>query len=69
MNEPIYKCIEIIGTSTHSIEEAIKKAIARASTTVQGISWFEVLETRGNVENNSIKHYQVSIKAGFLIKD
>jgi len=69
MSEPTYKAVEIIGTSKDSIENAIKNAIDRVSQTVREISWFEVLQIRGNIEKDSIKHYQVTIKIGFLVKD
>jgi flavin-binding protein dodecin len=68
-DEHIYKIIELVGSSDKSIEDAIQGAIARASATVKHLRWFEVLETRGHVENGAVKHYQVSLKVGFTIED
>jgi flavin-binding protein dodecin len=68
MSDHVYKIVELVGSSPTSIEDAIQRAIARASTTVDNIRWFEVLETRGHVEGGKVLHYQVTIKVGFTIK-
>ena len=68
MSDHIYKIVELVGSSPTSIEDAIQGAIARASSTVDNIRWFEVLETRGHVEGGKVLHYQVTIKVGFTIK-
>jgi len=67
MSDSIYKVIELVGSSPTSIEDAIEGAITRASTTVRDIRWFEVLETRGHVENGKVAHYQVTLKIGFTL--
>ena len=69
MSEHIYKVIEVVGSSPTGIEDAIEKAIARASTSVQEIRWFEVKETRGHVEGGKIGHYQVTLRIGFTLRD
>ena len=69
MNDHVYKIVEIVGSSTSSIEEAIQTAIARASQTLRDIRWFEVKETRGNVEGGRIAHYQVTLRVGFTLGD
>lgn len=68
MSDHIYKIVELVGSSPTSIEDAIQGAIARASTTLENVRWFEVLETRGHVEGGKVSHYQVTIKAGFTLK-
>jgi dodecin len=65
----IYKIIELAGSSPDSIEDAIRAAIARAGTTVRNLRWFEVLQTRGHIENGEVRHYQVVIKAGFTLDE
>lgn len=65
----IYKMIEIVGTSTVSIEDAIQQAIIRSSQTLDGLEWFEVIQTRGHVENGKVTKYQVILKVGFSLKD
>ena len=67
MNDHVYKVIEIVGSSESSIEDAISRAIARASATIQDIRWFEVISTRGNVEGGKIAHYQVTLHIGFTL--
>jgi flavin-binding protein dodecin len=69
MNDPVYKLIELTGTSTTSIEDAVGKAIRRAHKTVKNLSWFQVVETRGNIIKGKVHHWQVTIKIGFAVKD
>ena len=69
MSDNVYKIIEIVGSSETSIEDAIDKAISRASQTVREIRWFEVQETRGHVENGRVAHYQVTLRIGFTLAD
>ena len=68
MQEHIYKVVEIVGTSEASIEDAIKSAVSRAHETVRHLRWFEVLETRGHIEDGKVKHYQVALKVGFTME-
>ena len=68
MSDHDYKIVELVGSSPTGIEDAIQTAIARASSTVDNIRWFEVTDTRGHVEGGKVSHYQVTIKVGFTIK-
>lgn len=67
MSDHVYKVVEVVGSSTKSVEDAIKSAIAKASETVRNIGWFEVVQTRGHVEGGKIGHYQVTLKIGFTL--
>lgn len=67
-NHHTYKKIEIVGTSTNSIDEAIQNAISETAKSVNNIDWFEVTETRGHVIDNKVAHYQVTLKIGFRIE-
>jgi flavin-binding protein dodecin len=67
MSDNVYKVIEIVGSSATSIEDAVQGAIARAAATIRDIRWFEVLETRGHVEDGKVAHYQVTLKIGFTL--
>ena len=67
MSDNVYKVIELAGSSPTSIEDAIEGAITRASATIREIRWFEVVETRGHVENGRVAHYQVTLKIGFTL--
>jgi flavin-binding protein dodecin len=69
MKTPIYKLIELTGTSTTSIEDAVATAIKRAHKTIRNLCWFQVVETRGNIEKGRVHHWQVTLKVGFAVKD
>lgn len=69
MKEPVYKIIELTGTSSTSIEDAVDKAIRRANKTIKKLSWFQVIETRGNIDKGKVHHWQVTIKVGFSVED
>ena len=68
MPDHIYKVVELVGSSDKSIEDAIASAITRAHATIRNLRWFEVTQTRGNVENGKVAHYQVSLKVGFTME-
>jgi flavin-binding protein dodecin len=69
MKDPVYKLLELTGTSATSIEDAVEKALKRAHKTVQNLRWFQVIETRGNIEKGKVDHWQVTIKVGFAVTD
>lgn len=69
MKNPVYKLIELTGTSSTSIEDAVEKAIKRAHKTIKNLCWFQVIETRGNIEKGKVLHWQVTIKVGFAVND
>jgi len=68
MSDHVYKMIELVGSSPTSIEDAIQTAIKRADQTLRNLRWFEVVQTRGHVENGEVRHFQVVIKAGFTLE-
>jgi len=67
MSEHVYKKIELVGSSKISIEDAIQSAIKKASETLNNIRWFEVVETRGQIVDNKVAFWQVTIKIGFTV--
>ena len=67
MKDHVYKLIELTGTSTSSIEDAVNRALQRAHKTVKKLCWFQVLETRGTIEKGKVLHWQVTIKVGFTV--
>ncbi|HTJ92226.1 MAG TPA: dodecin [Pararobbsia sp.] len=69
MSEHVYKIIEITGSSTQSIQDAIETAIAKASKTLRNLHWFEVVETRGHIENGTVAHWQVTVKVGLRLEN
>ncbi len=69
MKDKVYKHIELTGTSTKNIEDAVNTALKRAGKNIENLSWFEVIETRGNIEKNQVSHWQVTVKVGFEVKE
>ncbi|HSV48248.1 MAG TPA: dodecin [Ramlibacter sp.] len=68
MSNHVYKSIELTGSSSTSIEDAVSTAIAKASESVRNIQWFNVVETRGHVRDGKVAHWQVTIKVGFTLE-
>ncbi len=69
MSNHVYKTIELVGSSPSGVEAAVQQALTRASKTVRSMRWFQVIETRGNIENGQVAHWQVSLKVGFTLED
>lgn len=69
MTDHTYKKIELTGSSAVGIQEAIENAIAKASQTIHDMRWFEVVETRGHIDEGKVAHWQVTIKVGFTLGD
>jgi hypothetical protein len=69
MSNHIYKKVELVGSSSISIEDAVQNAITKASKTIHNMGWFEIIETRGQIENDKVAHWQVTIKVGFTVDD
>lgn len=68
MSEHTYKKLEVVGSSKTSIEDAIQNAIHECGKSIKNMDWFEVVETRGHIENGEIGHYQVCLKVGFRVE-
>ena len=69
MSDHTYRVVEIVGSSETSIEDAIRGAVEDAAKTIRHIGWFQVVETRGHVEDGKVKHFQVTLKIGFTLDD
>jgi dodecin len=69
MSDHIYKTIELVGSSSKSVEDAVQRAVAKAAETVRNLRWFEVVDTRGHIEGARIAHWQVTLKLGFTLED
>ena len=65
MADPIYKVVEVVGTSEQSISKAIDSAINKASGTLRNLGWFEVAEMRGKIKDGKVQRYQITLKVGF----
>ena len=69
MSDHVYRVVEIVGSSTVGVTEAITNAIARANTTLEHLDWFEVSQIRGHIADGQVGHYQVTLKVGFQLRD
>jgi len=65
----IYKKIEITGSSAESQEQAIRNAVGKAAESIRNMRWFEVVETRGHIDDQKVAHWQVTIKIGFTLDE
>jgi dodecin len=68
MSEHVYKTVELVGSSTRGMEDAVQRAIAKAAETVRNLRWFEVVDTRGHIEDGKVAHWQVTLKVGFTLE-
>jgi flavin-binding protein dodecin len=69
MSDHIYKTIELVGSSSKGVEDAVQKAVTKASESLRNLRWFEVLETRGHIEAGRVAHWQVTLKLGFTLEN
>ena len=63
-----YKVTEVVGTSTESIDTAIRNGVAKAAQTLRNLNWFEVTELRGHLKDGDVAHFQVTMKVGFRLE-
>jgi len=68
MKEHVYRKMEIVGSSKTGIEDAVNNAVETAAKKVNNLRWFEVVETRGYIENNQVSYYQVTLKIGYTME-
>jgi flavin-binding protein dodecin len=69
MSEHVYKSVELTGSSNVGTDDAIRKAVARASETLHNLRWFEVTQIRGHLENGEVAHWQVTMKVNFTLDE
>lgn len=67
MPDKTYKMIELVGVSENSVQEAIRNAVERASRSLKGLDWFEVIEVRGLIKEGKVSQFQVKLKVGFRL--
>jgi flavin-binding protein dodecin len=68
MDEHVYKTIELTGSSKSSIEDAVKNAIAKAAESVHNLRWFQIIDSRGYIQEKSVSYWQVTLKIGFTVE-
>jgi flavin-binding protein dodecin len=67
MDEHVYKTIELTGSSRASVEDAVKNAISKAAKSVHNMRWFQIVDSRGYIEDNAVSYWQVTLKIGFTV--
>ena len=68
MPDPVYKIVEVVGTSEVSISKAIDNAVNKASGSLRNLGWFEVVQMRGDIKDGKVNRYQVTLKVGFTLE-
>jgi flavin-binding protein dodecin len=68
-DDNIYKVIEVVGSSSESLDDAIRTGVEKAGRSVKHLRWFQVTDTRGHIEDGKVAHYQVSLKIGFRVDE
>ena len=68
MTDPVYKIVEIVGSSEQSISKAIDNAINKAAGSLRNLGWFEVMHMRGDIKEGKVGRYQVTLKVGFTLE-
>jgi flavin-binding protein dodecin len=69
MSDRTYRVTEIVGTSTDSVQQAVRNGVERAALTLRHLDWFEVTQIRGHVVDGQVEHFQVTMKLGFRLED
>jgi flavin-binding protein dodecin len=69
MSNHVYKMLELTGSSSTSIEDAVSNAIAKASKTMRNMHWFQITDTRGQIVDGKVEWWQVTVKIGFTLED
>ncbi len=69
MSDHVYKQIRLTGSSTESSDDAVRRAVNKASESLKNLRWFEVIDTRGHIEDGRVQHWQVTVEVGFTLED
>jgi flavin-binding protein dodecin len=69
MTDHVYKSVEITGSSTEGVTEAIDRAVGKAAESLRGLEWFELTSVRGHIEDGRVAHYQATVKLGFRLEE
>lgn len=64
MPDHVYEKIEVVGSSTLGIEDAVQNAVTKLAETRKNLRWLEVVETRCHLDHDRIAHWQVTVRIG-----
>jgi flavin-binding protein dodecin len=68
LSDHVYKSVEVTGSSTDGIDDAIRAAVGKAEESLRNLEWFEVVAIRGHLDQGTVAHFQVTIKIGFRLE-
>jgi dodecin len=69
VSEHVYRVVEVVGSSSESVEAAIRGAVSRVAATTRHLDWFELTQVRGQIVDGEVAHFQVGLKVGFRIEE
>jgi flavin-binding protein dodecin len=69
VSDHVYRLTEVVGSSTTSVDDAVRTAVRKAAQTVRNIEWFQTQEIRGQVADGEVAYFQVTVKLGFRVDD
>ena len=61
MADATYQKVQLVGTSTKSLSDAISVAVAKAAEMIKNPAWFEVIEQRGAISAGKVQQFQVTV--------
>jgi len=67
--EAVARVTELTASSTTSFQDAVEKAISRASKTLRNITGAEIVTQKAKVENGRITEYRATVNVTFLLDD
>ncbi|MEM6640156.1 MAG: dodecin family protein [Pseudomonadota bacterium] len=65
----IARVTELISASSKSFDDAVKKGIARATDTLDGVTGAWVESQKVIIEDGKIAEYRVNLRVTFVLKD
>jgi flavin-binding protein dodecin len=65
MSGSVYKIIELVGTSTESWEDAVNRAVEKASSSLRDLRVAEVGKLDVTVENGKVSAYRARVNVSF----
>jgi len=68
LSDHLYKMVEVTGSSSDSVDDAIRRAVDKASESLRHLAWFEVVNVRGHIADGTVAHFQVTLKIGFRLE-
>jgi flavin-binding protein dodecin len=64
----VYKYIDIVGTSSIGVDDAVNNAFKEASETVKNIQWGEMGRVTFRLDESQKLEYQAEVRIGFKVE-